>query len=273
MHSAFISYRSSNIHFLYGGRGNKLLVCFHGYGEGADSFSFLEKHAGDEFTIYAIDLPFHGQTDWKEGLNFTHIDLQQIIYEIFLRDNIRNEPGLRFSVLGFSLGGRVALSLYQAWPVHVEKMVLLAPDGLTVNFWYWLSSRTWAGNKLFAFTMKYPGWFFGFLQVMNKLRLVNASVFKFVNYYIGQKEARLLLYQRWTTLRRLKPNLKRIKSFIRQQQTSVRLVYGRHDRIILPIRGEKFKTGIEEYCDLTIIDSGHQVLHEKHAAGILQSLR
>ena len=54
--------------------------------------------------------------------------------------------------------------------------------------------------------MKHPGWFFGFLKVLNKLGLVNASIFKFVNYYIGDKEVRHLLYTRWTTLRKLKPN-------------------------------------------------------------------
>jgi pimeloyl-ACP methyl ester carboxylesterase len=107
---------------------------------------------------------------------------------------------------------------------------------------------------------------------MDKLGVVNASVLKFVNFYIGDKEARLNLYQRWTSLRRLKPNLKRIKSFIRQNKTPVRLVYGRHDRIILSVRGEQFQEGIKEYCTLTLLESGHQVLHEKHAAEIVKSL-
>ena len=31
--------------------------------------------------------------------------------------------------------------------------------------------------------------------------------------------------------------------------------------------GEKFKKGIEEHCTISVIHSGHQVLHEKHAAG------
>ena len=73
-------------------------------------------------------------------------------------------------------------------------MVLLAPDGLKVNFWYWLATKHgWAISYL-HFTMKHPGWFFGFLKVLNKLKLVNASIFKFVNYYIGDKEVRRLLY-------------------------------------------------------------------------------
>jgi pimeloyl-ACP methyl ester carboxylesterase len=178
----------------------------------------------------------------------------------------------KLSLLGFSLGGRIALSLYQAQPETVEKLVLLAPDGLKVNFWYWLSTQTWAGNKLFAFSMKHPGWFFVFIKLMNKTGLVNSSIFKFVNFYIGNTEARRLLYQRWTGLRKLKPNLPRVKTFIREYKTPTRLVYGKYDRIILPVRGEKFQKGIEEFCTIAIINSGHQVVHENHAGGILAAL-
>ena len=114
--------------------------------------------------------------------------------------------------MGFSLGGRIALTLFQLIPEKVDRIVLLAPDGLKVNFWYWLSTQTFLGNKLFAFTMKKPGWFFGFLKMLNKLGMVNASVFKFVNYYIGNPEIRQALYVRWTAMRKLKPYLKKVKS-------------------------------------------------------------
>ena len=177
-----------------------------------------------------------------------------------------------FSLIGFSLGGRVALSLYQAMPLQIEKLVLLAPDGLVLNPWYWLATQTWIGNKLFAFTMKHPNWFFGLLKGLNKLKLVNTSIFKFVNYYIGDTEVRRLLYARWTTLRKLKPQLPAIKSLVRTNKTTIRLLYGKHDRIILPVRGEKFRKGIEEYCTVKIIESGHQVLHERYMDYINEAL-
>ena len=173
------------------------------------------------YTFYAIDLPFHGETEWNEGLLFTVIDLQQIVFEIVDQNNSTSfGKKTDTHLLGFSLGGRIALSLYQAQPETIEKIILFAPDGLKVNFWYWLATQTWIGSKLFSFSMKNPGWFFGFLKVANKLGLVNASVFKFVNYYIGNKEARLQLYQRWTSLRKLKPDLQRIKDVIRQYKTT-----------------------------------------------------
>jgi hypothetical protein len=49
-------------------------------------------------------------------------------------------------------------------------------------------------------------------------------------------------------------------------------VYGKHDRIILPEHGEKFRKGIEMHCNVSVIESGHQVLHEKHVNDILRQL-
>ena len=277
MQQRVLSYKNSLVTYYRFGSGPKLAICFHGYGEDGKIYSFLERHAGSDFTFYSIDLPFHGKTQWNEGPLFSHGDLLQIIQEIFRQNYINphiiaGQTNLEYSIVGFSLGGRIALSLYQAKPENIKKIILLAPDGLKINHWYWFATQTWMGNKIFAFSMREPGWFLGLLKVANKLGLVNASVFKFVNYYIGNKEARRLLYQRWTTLRKLKPNPVRIKANIRQYKTQIRLLYGRHDRIILPIRGQKFQKGIEEFCRLTIIDSGHQVVHENYVKQILAAL-
>jgi pimeloyl-ACP methyl ester carboxylesterase len=274
-------YKASSLSYIRFGTGSKTAICFHGYGEEAGSFSFLEKYAGTEYSFFSIDLPFHGKTDWKDGYHCTIDDLQQIVERI-LSDNNRLPVVIQseakdgthpLTLVGYSLGGRVVLALYEKMFLQIERLVLLAPDGLKVNFWYWLSTQTWIGNKLFSLTMRHPEWFFGFLKLLSKLKLVNASIFKFVNYYIGDKEVRRLLYARWTTLRKIRPGLNRIKSSIRNNKTKVRLVYGKHDRIILSSVGEKFKKGIEEYCTISVIHSGHQVLHEKHATEIVEALR
>jgi len=299
MEQTLVTYKNSRINYCRFGSGPTNAFCFHGFGEDATIFGFLAKYAGNQYTFHAIDLPFHGKTEWKDGPTFTVSDLQNIIEQILdnqhpeishqptvgsLQQSVASNQQLatknqkpatsnqQLSLIGFSLGGRIALSLYQTMPEKIERLVLLAPDGLKVNFWYWLSTQTWLGNKFFAFTMKYPGWFFGFLKLLNKIGLVNASVFKFVNYYISDKEVRQILYKRWTTLRKLKPGLSLIKSCISKNNTPVCLIYGQHDRIIRSSVGEKFRKGIEEQSTLRVIHSGHQVLHEKHIREILPAL-
>jgi len=267
------AYKNSTIAFYRFGSGPIPVICFHGYGEDGAGFEFLANSADNQYTFYAIDLPFHGNTDWKEGLNFTQTDLQQIIKEILQESKHELQTtNSKFYLLGFSLGGRVALSLYQSIPQKIEKLILLAPDGLKVNFWYWLATQTWLGNRFFNLTMKKPTWFLWMVKLLNKLHLINTSIFKFVNYYNADAEVRRLLYARWTTLRKLKPRLRQIKNQIKENKTPVRLMYGEHDRIILFSVGQRFRRGIEEHCTLSIIKSGHQVLHEKHVQEILPAL-
>ena len=159
----FLTYKKSRVSWYYFGSGVQSVICFHGYGEKGSYFSFLEKYSGKQFCFIAIDLPFHGETEWNEGLDFTWEDLRDIISEI---TNDKNQiSNNKITLLGFSLGGRIGLSLYQAIPDRIKKVVLLAPDGLKVNFWYWLSTQTLIGNKLFYATMKKPRLVFWFFKI------------------------------------------------------------------------------------------------------------
>jgi pimeloyl-ACP methyl ester carboxylesterase len=120
--------------------------------------------------------------------------------------------------------------------------------------------------------MKNPGWFFGFLKMLNRLKLVNSSIFKFVDHYIGNQRVREALYQRWTGLRKFKPLKKQTRALLEKNKTSLQLLYGKYDRIITPPAGEEFCKGIKSPCTITIIDAGHQLLNEKHSPGIITAL-
>lgn len=248
------------------GAGPRIAICFHGYGEDCTHYSFLERAGvAAEFTFYSIDLPFHGKTEWPETKDLRVSDLAAIINGII-------DHSKQLIIIGFSLGGRVALSLYEQMPHRVDRLVLLAPDGLKLNFWYWLATQTFLGKHVFSFTMRHPSWFFVLLNALNGLRLVNSSIFKFVRYYVDDAEAREILYNRWMVLRKLRPNINKVKKKINKHSTTVRLLYGMHDRIILPVRANKFKRGIEQHCSISLIHSGHQVLHERHVSEILPAL-
>lgn len=269
MQSAHITLGASTIHYSYGGNGPQLLICFHGYGESEKSFHFLEKYLGDRYRMVAIDFPFHGGTTWQQEAAFTVQDLLAIVRAL-VSEHGRGRD--RFTVMGFSMGGRVALSLLQAIPAQIDKLILLAPDGLKVNPWYWLATQTFIGNRLFRYTMKYPGWFFFLLNLANRLGIINQSVYKFTRHYIHDEAIRFELYHRWTSMRTLRPHLDRIKAQVRENTIPVRLLYGEYDRIILPVRGELFRKGIEQWCTLQVVPSGHQVLQEKNAAVIVALL-
>lgn len=270
MHTNTIPYRASELHYTWSGTGGQLLLCLHGYGESKESFHFLENYLPTCYSALAIDFPFHGQTKWNEGLSFTIEDLLMIINAICSK---HGGSKARFTILAFSMGGRIALQLLQRIPDRIEQVVLLAPDGLKVKFWYWLSTQTYIGNRLFSYTMHHPQWFFALLQITNALGLINRSIFKFIRYYLHDAKARELLFNRWTCLQSIRPDLKLIKKIIYTHQVPVHLLYGKYDRIIRHERGEKFRRGIESFCTLQVIQAGHQLLQEKHANLIIRLLQ
>ncbi len=270
MESFFITYRSSKIHYNKAGNGNRLLLCFHGYGESSTSFDFIEKYITDDFVLIAIDFPFHGKTVWNEGLLFTPKDLLNIIEEIIQSIPKKNT---KIYLLGFSMGGRVALHLSQIIPNKIEKVILLAPDGLHVNFWYWFATQNYFGNKLFHFIVQHPAGLFLSLKISNKFRLINQSIFKFTNYYLHDKQMRTDLYNRWITMRKFKPVTGKIKNSIRKNNIQMRLLYGEYDRVIRYANAEKFMRGIKSYCTLSILHSGHQLLLEKNEGAIMRLIK
>ena len=266
MQSGFLPYRDSVIHYLVIGKGPNLVFGLHGYGESAQSFAFLEKGIQQSPTLIAVDLPFHGKTDWKEGLLMEPFQLQEVMQQL---KTIIAPAADRSGLIGFSFGARLALHLIDKYPAAYSRLMVLAPDGMEVNRWYWIATQTAWGNRFFAFTMKHPLWFFALVQTGAGIGVVNSSIQKFTRQYIYNKQVRQDLYNRWTCMRKFKPALKNVKKNIVHHTIPVKLLYGEHDRMIRISRGKKFRNGIESFCTLQVIDSGHQVLHEKNLRHII----
>lgn len=269
MSEHFLSFRSSRFHYSLWGRGDRILFAFHGYGESAASFGVLEEALAQDFTVVAIDMPFHGETEWNEGLFFAPRDLLGLMEEITAGLPDRGEG---WWLLGYSMGGRLALQLIELAPERIRWLVLLAPDGLRVNPWYWVVTQTRWGNRLFRQTMRQPGWFFFLLRMANGLRMVNPSVYKFTLHYIDDAQARQSLYTRWSVTSGFSPHLRKIGAIIRDRRIPVHLLYGRYDRIIKWQRGEEFRRLCTPFCQLTLLPAGHQLLQPKFMEVILSAL-
>ncbi len=259
-----VAYKSSMINYYCFGRGTELLIALHGYGEDGSSFKILEQELSNTFIIIAIDFPYHGKTIWNEGLLFTATDLLNILQSI---TPLALQP---FHLLGYSMGGRVSLFMLQQFPEQIKSVTLIAPDGLHNNTWHKISTQTITGNRLFHFTMKQPYWLFALMKVATALRLFNKSVYNFAQYYLKEKESRLRLYNRWTTMRKFNPKLTLLKTIIQNKQIPVKMLFGKYDKIILTKNGLKFKIGLELFVSVKEIEAGHQLLKEKYLAEITE---
>ncbi|MGJ7031279.1 alpha/beta fold hydrolase [Niabella hirudinis] len=245
--------------YTVGGSGPQPVICLHGFNESARAFSVLQDPA-NRYTILSIDAPFHGNTRWKEGLRFTPAQLHEIIH---LMLNAESRPVTQPLIfVGFSLGGRMCLSYYQQYPQQVSHLFLLAPDGLKMSPWYWFSSHTIIGNRLFAVTMKHPGWLIKFAGILYKTGVINAGVKKFVVQHLHRRDVREKLYTVWTAFRFFKPDTPRIKTIITRQQTPTDLYFGRYDKVIPAHGGFSFVKNIGAVAQIHILEAGHRLLQD-----------
>jgi pimeloyl-ACP methyl ester carboxylesterase len=263
--SHFIQYKRSRIHYRVSGSGPRVTVCLHGFGEFARTFDPLSAALPD-YTLVAIDLPWHGETVWQEGLDMELADLMQIIRDIPQVGNVR------FGLMGYSMGGRICLSLFEAFPAQVDFLLLIAPDGLKINPWYRFATQTRVGNQVFRSVMERPGGFVKLMRAGKRVGLFNESIMKFVRIYVDDERMRDTVYRVWTTMRRFQPRLPQVKALIRENQVRVYLLFGRYDRIIQPSLGKPFVDGLEGFATMQVLDVGHQLLHPRNVEAIARGL-
>lgn len=257
-----IPYYDSRIHFRQWGNGERLIIALHGFGEDGESFHPLSFHLPDKFSLVAIDLPFHGDSFWNEQRDFEARDLLSVI------DRLRPESGAQpgnFILMGYSMGARIALSLYEYSPERVNQMILLSPDGLSIHFIYWFCTQTSLGNRLLKWNLEHPQSLLKLAGIIRSTGLVKERQLKFARLYLQDQETRNKVYEIWTGFKRFRPRHSRFKDLLRKYKTPLTLVYGKYDPVITPGKGVELTKVLGDQCNLKILECGHQLLRENQA--------
>ncbi|MHB1921508.1 MAG: alpha/beta fold hydrolase [Chitinophagaceae bacterium] len=255
MVSFFLQVRQSDFHLIQWGKGPDILICFPGFGESAHHFSCLEQDLGQIFTLVAVDLPYHGLTRWQGGSlePGTLILLAQKIMERLGVDH--------FSILGYSLGGRVALALAQALPHQVRHLILLAPDGVLETIWYRLANHTRVGRGIFRWSMDHPKILLAVLHGLYQVGWIKSSRYKFVMQQMDTPEKRKKVLDTWATTKNLRPDLRSKTPDRGPGSIPLLLVLGKYDGVI-STRVAKLMQQAFSHLDLVMLPKGHQLLDQ-----------
>lgn len=250
------------------GHGKHVLIAFHGFGRSYTDFIPFTAELESVFTIYGFDLFFHDESNIgnrkpdKEPLEPSELTEY---FEAFLESIETTEVWL----MGYSLGGRIALKLAELMPEKVRGLYLFAPDGLVINFWYAVSSLTSTGRVGFRFLIRHNSFFYKMLNASHSVGIVSDSRKSFVLSQIKTTADQWKVYNVWTFLRNITPNFKKLGRELEKQNITVNLFMGKYDTIIPPKTVKTFQKNFPS-LKCHIIESGHAILKPRIMHDLLE---
>jgi pimeloyl-ACP methyl ester carboxylesterase len=162
------------------------------------------------------------------------------------------------SLLGYSMGGRVCLKIVELMPAQIDKVLLIAPDGLVFNPFYYFLTRTFVGSTIFKRFLTDPQRYMFLVELARKRKWIDESRYKFAMQYLNTTDARSFLLRVWPGMSKLIPNPRRLNKTIKQHSVHIDVFMGNYDRIIPVALAQRFKKELET-VQLHILEKGHRV--------------
>ncbi len=211
------------------GKGKKNVLAFHGYGQDAEVYKLLANDQTD-ITLYSFDLFCHGSSAFPENESpVTHNELKKLLEDFLQTTGIKS-----FQLIGFSMGGKYALSIAYNFPRMVSDLILVAPDGIKKDFWYQFATQLSLLRVVFKSVIDHPNFFNQTAKLLDWLNLVDGRVRKFAVNEMNTREKRSKVYFSWVYHRKLFTNIPELAALINSYSINVYFVLGKYDRIITP---------------------------------------
>jgi pimeloyl-ACP methyl ester carboxylesterase len=244
----------NKLHYIRFGNGPRFLIAFHGFADRAELFLNLRYALEDRFTVIAIDLPFHGQSNWplKE---FTPDQLRDSINEILEKESISGE----FTLMGHSMGGRIILGINEYFKDRIEAYIMLSPAGFQgaksdskLLFPKFIRKflKLLTSKPIFVLTI------FRFGRLMG---LINRGTLNFLKKQFEFPERRKRLFDCWISLYNFPIDLKSFKKNILENKISIHFFYGNKDYITPAKYASKFIADVPGAA-LILVEDGHYFL-------------
>lgn len=261
MEDKYFRYCGHSIFYRKSGTGDKFLFLFHGFGQTHSNYARLETAFSQQYTIYNFDLFFHGNSVWNENYPLL---TNTLLVDLFRRFSDEQDIA-SFSLCGFSLGAKFALTIIESLPEQVDEIILIAPDGIRTNPWYSFATYPSPVRMLFKRSIEKPGIYFKSVKLLGSLRLLDNGIIKFANTQMVNLKQRERVFKTWTVFRSLRLNLNSISSNANQRMIPIRIFLGKHDRIITLRNIQGFLARLE-FKEVIVLNAGHSNLLEEVGA-------
>lgn len=250
------------LEYLSAGNGPKVVICLHGFGREAGDFeAFLPRLAPDTRLI-AVNLFCHGRSQFPSR-RLSKQPLEALEWCEIIRSLCHHLGCTKFHLVGYSMGGRMAMMLMQHMPDAIESITLIAPDGIKINLLYRFVSETKLGRMLYRSIIRNPNWILRIADFLKALHLLHQNIHRFVYLQLETKAKRQLVYNAWLAHRTLFPDLKRVAANIESSGIHCLLVFGKYDAIIPPRLARKLLRHFRQKPTLLLPEAGHRLINKE----------
>lgn len=240
------------------GSGDETILAFHGFGHSKEDFSMIEPFLSGKERIIAIDLFGHGESFFPESRMknepISKDEWRILIEDILIRENVTN-----FHLLGYSLGGRMALVTFELFKDQVKSVFLFSPDGLHKTRSFAFANESKIGRSLFR------------VGIHNYQKLKPVVKFLHDFYLVPRSKARFILRQMenpkriemakyvWSALSICWPDLNKIFDES-TKNTQVVVLFGKYDPLIKPSYGDVLDNFPHHNINRYILPLGHRTI-------------
>lgn len=227
-------------------------IAFHGFSRPMEDMVAIQPVLEDRTNCLMVHLAAHGRSsghhrpmdpgDWFAAI-----------------DSLLATKGLEFdgTLIGYSLGGRVALSWWARDPERFSRVVLMAPDGLVRNPGYRFAvdtsvGRAWLGQseRQRERIVRRMGW-------LRQRGLLPEHFYQFSLFHLETAEMWRMVVDCWLSLRRFwPPGRQTLRRLATAHPGVLEAHFGEHDKVIPPRNAR----GLDGVCPVHFHPCGHGLL-------------
>lgn len=229
------------------GQGSRGIIAWHGFRQNGQAFAKMGHFLPEGYTLYAPDLPFHGETKWQAD-EYDTADLWAIVTQI---------PGCgkeqKIVLAGFSLGGYMAGGMALEQPHRVARLLLLAPD-TSLTAWGWLTHRIpYAWRIGLQRWFNKPGRLLHWADRLYRFGLIDRFALTFLHRTVADQSRRRQLFGTW----RARAHFPFTFAGLAKLDCPLQVVLGTEDPLI---PADKVQKRMAHSAAIMMIEAGHDLL-------------
>jgi len=254
MKSLFFETRYGLVRALKFGHGEQLLIALHGFSDRARMFAVLEKSLSERYTIIAIDLPFHGQTEWHKS-DFSKEDLLEILAQV-----LESEGKTRWSLLGFSFGARLAQAMLPELAPQLDHLYLLSPDGLNTKGMRVAERTPMLFRRCFFRMLRHPEWFVSLAEVGRNWGLIPTFTYTFIRSHLNRPKRIQRLFGCWFSIDSFNHPRLDVHKILQETAIPTAVFIGAKDNLVHKKSLKKLYSNLPNVHLFILKNTGHRVV-------------